>query len=102
MSSLTFSCPGCQRQYQRIKTEIRGYRVRCPCGFEFRVGDKSDRVPGIDRKVNRERRQRLLSAGRMDEVPPDQVWDEIEWLPDAQAFDLEAPENNEPAADDGP
>ncbi len=35
-----------------------GYRVKCSCGTEFRLGSKKDRQPGIDKQINAKRQQK--------------------------------------------
>ena len=41
MATLTFQCPKCGKTHDRIKPEMAGFKVRCQCGFVFRLGPKS-------------------------------------------------------------
>ncbi len=39
--TLTFQCPGCGKIHQGVKPEMAGHKVRCQCGFVFRLGSKA-------------------------------------------------------------
>jgi hypothetical protein len=41
MATLSFQCPKCGKIHDRIKPEMAGFKVRCQCGFIFRLGPKS-------------------------------------------------------------
>ena len=45
MATLSFTCPKCQRQHDRVKTEMAGFKVRCQCGHVFRLGPKQEPTP---------------------------------------------------------
>ena len=53
MSTLSFSCPKCQKVHSNIKPELVGHKVKCQCGFVFRLGPKTDKQPRFDRERKR-------------------------------------------------
>jgi len=55
MATLSFNCPKCDKVHSRIKPEMAGHKVRCQCGFVFRLGPKSQKQPGIAEDIQRRR-----------------------------------------------
>lgn len=43
MATLSFVCPECNRQHDRVRPELAGSKVRCKCGHVFRLGPKSSK-----------------------------------------------------------
>ena len=68
MPTLSFTCPNCGKQYDRVKHEMIGYRVKCVCGNEFRLGEKKNRLPGVDKKFSSKRRQKSEPQGVAEEL----------------------------------
>ena len=55
MPTLSFSCPKCGKEHSRIKPEMSGHKVRCQCGFVFRLGSKTEKQPGVAEDLKRRR-----------------------------------------------
>ena len=53
MSTLSFSCPQCQKEHRRLKPELAGHKVKCQCGFVFRLGSKEDKLVPVVPKLRR-------------------------------------------------
>ena len=72
MSTLSFSCPQCQKVHSRIKPELVGHKVKCQCGFVFRLGAKKDKQPGVDQELKRKRaaKQRRSEATGSATIEP--------------------------------
>ncbi|MFK7768002.1 MAG: hypothetical protein AB8B55_12335 [Mariniblastus sp.] len=67
MSSLSFSCPKCDKVHEGIKQKMAGHKVRCQCGFVFRLGPKRAKQPGAADDIIR--KQKLKAATKIsDEV----------------------------------
>ncbi|MEL7498577.1 MAG: hypothetical protein AAFN77_13275 [Planctomycetota bacterium] len=43
MATLSFACPKCNRKFDRVKPEMAGSKVRCKCGYVFRLGPKKEK-----------------------------------------------------------
>jgi hypothetical protein len=55
MPTLSFSCPKCSKQHDRIKPEMIGHKVKCQCGYVFRIGAKSSKQPGVAEELKRKK-----------------------------------------------
>lgn len=53
MPTLSFSCPSCTKLHERVKPEMVGHKVRCQCGFVFRLGSKSDKLAWFSDELKR-------------------------------------------------
>lgn len=62
MATLSFSCPKCHKLHERIKPEMIGHKVKCQCGFIFRIGTKASKNPGVVDDLNRRRAAKKLAA----------------------------------------
>ena len=64
-----------------------GHKVRCQCGFVFRIGSKADKQPGVSEKLNRKKAAKPQSpvATRANQHQPD--------VASGGLFDLNGPLN---------
>lgn len=73
MPTLSFSCPKCNKLHERIKPEMVGHKVRCQCGFVFRLGSKSDKQEWFSAELKRKRafkKQQEADAKAAQQKPP--------------------------------
>jgi len=87
MPTLSVSCPKCQKGHQRIKPEMVGRKVRCQCGFVFRIGSRANKQPVVSEKLNREKtaKARQPVSKQANQPQPDDA--------SSGLFDLKAPLN---------
>jgi hypothetical protein len=64
METLSFSCPNCNKVYSRVKPEMVGNKVRCACGFVFRLGTKNEKNDEFAKTL----KQRLAAKERKSEM----------------------------------
>jgi hypothetical protein len=65
MPTLSFSCPKCDKQHDRIKPEMVGHKVKCQCGFVFRLGSKADKQAWVADEL---KRKKALKAKKKAEL----------------------------------
>lgn len=70
MASLSFSCPQCKKQHDRIKPEMIGHKVRCQCGYVFRIGAKASKQPGVAEKFKRKKTAKMGKLSRESKAKP--------------------------------
>jgi hypothetical protein len=62
MATLSFSCPKCDKQHERIKPEMIGHKVQCQCGYVFRIGAKASKKPGVVEELKRKKASKKSGA----------------------------------------
>ena len=74
--------------HSRIKPEMVGHKVKCQCGFVFRLGAKKDKQPGVAEELKRKRalkqRRSAAASGANPVLKPIEVADETP----VQSYDL--------------
>ncbi len=97
MPTLSFQCPKCSKIHDRIRQEMAGFKVRCQCGFVFRLGpkDAKDKI-AFKEKLDRRKKRKSERAARKNREAgklPD-VADQISGHSPALARPFQSKSNN--------
>ncbi len=87
MATLSFSCPQCGKLHERVKSGMVGFKVKCKCGFIFRLGskeDKNEEFGDIIRK-KREMKRKAAEAAKLNRSNRDRA--AFDLLPKFDPFD---------------
>lgn len=87
MATLSFSCPQCGKLHERVKSGMVGFKVKCKCGFIFRLGskeDKNEEFGDIIRK-KREMKRKAAEAAQLNRSNREQA--AFDLLPKFDPFD---------------
>ena len=63
MPTLSFACPKCAKTYDRVRPEMVGHKVRCSCGFVFRLGNKESKDPEAAERVRQKHAKKKAKLG---------------------------------------
>ena len=62
MATLSFSCPQCGKLHERVKSGMVGFKVKCKCGFIFRLGSKEDKNEEFGEIIRKKKEMKRKAA----------------------------------------
>lgn len=62
MATLSFSCPKCGKLHERVNSGMVGFKVKCKCGFVFRLGSKADKNEDFGEVIRKKKAMKRRAA----------------------------------------
>lgn len=66
MATLSFSCPECGKLHERVNSGMVGYKVKCKCGFVFRLGSKADKNEDFGEVIRKKKEKKRRTAEKAE------------------------------------
>ena len=66
MATLSFSCPQCGKLHERVNSGMVGFKVKCKCGFVFRLGSKADKNEEFGEVIRKKKEKKRRTAEKAE------------------------------------